>query len=160
MLGALGGEGGCRDELGEDEECVLGALDVRAADGASGENLGWWLCERQLPCGGLNGRPGKLEDVCYSWWVLASLRAMGRDHWIDGDALARFITACEDREDGGFSDRPGDVADVFHTFFALAGLSMLGKMGEGAPQIDPVTALPLEIARGLRGSHMWLSGVE
>lgn len=26
--------------------------------------LGWWLCERQLKNGGLNGRPEKLEDVC------------------------------------------------------------------------------------------------
>ena len=26
--------------------------------------LGWWLAERQLPNGGLNGRPEKLEDVC------------------------------------------------------------------------------------------------
>jgi geranylgeranyl transferase type-2 subunit beta len=25
--------------------------------------LGWWLAERQLPNGGLNGRPEKLEDV-------------------------------------------------------------------------------------------------
>ena len=24
--------------------------------------LGWWLCERQLPCGGLNGRPEKKEE--------------------------------------------------------------------------------------------------
>jgi prenyltransferase beta subunit len=23
------------------------------------ERLGWWLAERQLPCGGLNGRPEK-----------------------------------------------------------------------------------------------------
>lgn len=27
--------------------------------------LGWWLAERQLPNGGLNGRPEKLEDVRY-----------------------------------------------------------------------------------------------
>ncbi len=26
--------------------------------------LGWWLAERQLPSGGMNGRPEKLEDVC------------------------------------------------------------------------------------------------
>ena len=26
--------------------------------------LAWWLAERQLPNGGLNGRPEKLEDVC------------------------------------------------------------------------------------------------
>lgn len=37
---------------------VVGRLDVVERD-----LLAWWLCERQLPCGGLNGRPEKLEDV-------------------------------------------------------------------------------------------------
>jgi prenyltransferase beta subunit len=27
------------------------------------DTLAFWLCERQLPNGGLNGRPEKLEDV-------------------------------------------------------------------------------------------------
>ena len=29
------------------------------------------------------GRPEKLPDVCYSWWVLASLKIIGRLHWIN-----------------------------------------------------------------------------
>ena len=33
--------------------------------------LGSWLSERQIAGGGLNGRPEKKEDVCYSWWVLS-----------------------------------------------------------------------------------------
>lgn len=37
---------------------ILGRMDV-----VDGETLGWWLAERQLPNGGLNGRPEKLEDV-------------------------------------------------------------------------------------------------
>lgn len=41
---------------------VCGRLDALRAD-----ELGWWLCERQLPNGGLNGRPEKLPDLCYSW---------------------------------------------------------------------------------------------
>ncbi|EMP33212.1 MutS protein like protein 4 [Chelonia mydas] len=72
--------------------------------------LGWWLCERQLPSGGLNGRPEKLPDVCYSWWVLASLKIIGRLHWIDREKLRCFILACQDEETGGFADRPGDMA--------------------------------------------------
>uniref|UniRef100_A0A8B9EG54 protein geranylgeranyltransferase type II n=1 Tax=Anser cygnoides TaxID=8845 RepID=A0A8B9EG54_ANSCY len=71
--------------------------------------LGWWLCERQLPSGGLNGRPEKLPDVCYSWWVLASLKMIGRLHWIDREKLRCFILACQDEETGGFADRPGDM---------------------------------------------------
>ena len=65
------------------------------------ENKGWldtcalWLAERQLPVGGLNGRPEKLEDVCYSWWVLTSLKMIGKVHWIDCDALIKFILSAQ-----------------------------------------------------------------
>lgn len=38
---------------------ILDRLDV-----VDQETLAWWLAERQLPNGGLNGRPEKLEDVC------------------------------------------------------------------------------------------------
>lgn len=37
---------------------ILGHLDE-----VDHEQLAWWLAERQLPNGGLNGRPEKLEDV-------------------------------------------------------------------------------------------------
>lgn len=57
--------------------------------------LGWWLSERQLPNGGLNGRPEKLEDVCYSWWNLASLSILGKLHWINRDKLIAFILSAQ-----------------------------------------------------------------
>lgn len=45
----------------------LGALAIldRLED-VDAETLAWWLAERQLPNGGLNGRPEKLEDVSVS----------------------------------------------------------------------------------------------
>ena len=64
--------------------CCVGFLSLtHALDMIDCDLLGWWLCERQLPSGGLNGRPEKLPDVCYSWWVLASLAILGKIHWID-----------------------------------------------------------------------------
>lgn len=60
----------------------LGHLHLIDAD-----RLAWWLCERQLPSGGLNGRPEKLPDVCYSWWVLSTLTILNRLHWIDKKRL-------------------------------------------------------------------------
>ena len=71
--------------------------------------LGWWLAERQLPAGGLNGRPEKLPDVCYSWWVLSSLKIIGKLDWINKDKLTEFIQQSQDDETGGFSDRPGNM---------------------------------------------------
>ncbi|MED6267967.1 hypothetical protein CHARACLAT_017491 [Characodon lateralis] len=105
--------------------------------------LGWWLCERQLPSGGLNGRPEKLPDVCYSWWVLASLKIIGRIHWIDKAKLRRFILACQDEETGGFADRPGDMVDPFHTLFGVAGLSLLGD--EQVKPVNPVLCMPEDV---------------
>ena len=98
--------------------CCVGALSIaKRLHSIDTEQLGWWLCERQLPSGGLNGRPEKLPDVCYSWWVLASLKIIGKVHWIDKDSLVRFILASQDIETGGFADRPGDCVDPFHTLF-------------------------------------------
>jgi geranylgeranyl transferase type-2 subunit beta len=97
--------------------------------------LGRWLSERQTEGGGFNGRPEKLEDVCYSWWVGSSLSMMGRLHWTDGGRLANYILECQDAENGGIADRPGDMVDVFHTHFGIAGLSLLGF--PGLEEVDP-----------------------
>ena len=109
--------------------------------------LGWWLAERQLPDGGLNGRPEKKPDVCYSWWVLSSLSMLRRLHWIDGVALGEFVLRSQDGEEGGISDRPGNMADPFHTFFGIAALSLLGYQPLQA--IDPVYAMPVRCVERL-----------
>lgn len=93
--------------------CCVGALAIAGKiDTVERQLLGWWLAERQCDSGGLNGRPEKQADVCYSWWILSSLCMLGCQHWIDSDALARFILDCQDADDGGIADRPGNVADV------------------------------------------------
>lgn len=109
------------------------------------DKLGAWLSERQLPNGGLNGRPEKLEDVCYSWWVVSSLAMIERLHWIDSQALARFILRCQDNESGGIADRPGDMVDVFHTVFGIAGLSLVGW--NGLQPVSPVYCMPESVIR-------------
>merc|ERR1711928_237626 len=66
--------------------CCVGMLSITGhLHHSKADKLGWWLCERQLPSGGLNGRPEKL--------------------------LRNFILACQDTETGGFSDRPDDMPD-------------------------------------------------
>lgn len=127
--------------------CCVGALsiehDLTTGQMLHRDRLSWWLAMRQLGNGGLNGRPEKLEDVCYSWWTAASLAMLGRLDWIDVDALVSFILGCQDLESGGFSDRPGNAPDVFHTCFALAGLSLAGY--DGLACVDPIRCLPKNI---------------
>ena len=143
--------------------CCVGALAIAGALGSVDvDALAWWMCERQCRNGGLNGRPEKLADVCYSWWVLSSLAMLRRLDWIDKAGLVRFITECEDKEDGGYSDKPGNMSDVFHTFFALAGLSLLGHDPDRLAPIDPVYAMPPAVLRrhGVVSSFMASEGPE
>lgn len=115
---------------------ILGCLEEEI----DREALIEWLVWRQLPNGGLNGRPEKLEDVCYSWWIMSALVTLDAAHLIDTSALESFILACQDPVQGGFADRPGDVGDVFHTLFGVAGLSFVEFPGIGA--IDSRFCLP------------------
>ena len=43
--------------------CVAALAILDRLDAIDQETLAWWLSERQVPSGGLNGRPEKLEDV-------------------------------------------------------------------------------------------------
>lgn len=121
--------------------CCVGTLSIlQRMDVIDADLLGWWLCERQLPSGGLNGRPEKLPDVCYSWWVLSSLAMLGKLHWIDEKKLRKFILAAQDDETGGIADRPGDIVDPFHTLFGICGLSLMGS--NKLKVVNPVFCMP------------------
>ena len=133
--GGFGVSPGSESHSGQIFAC-LGALSIaKRLDVVNVEQLAGWLSERQTGGGGLNGRPEKLEDVCYSWWVASSLAMLGKLSWIDGKKLEQFILRCQDTERGGMADRPGDMVDVFHTVFGVAGLSLLRY--PGLLEVDP-----------------------
>ena len=152
--------------------CCIGALSIAhslhllneennkngSSDSSNGgaDLLAWWLAERQCDSGGLNGRPEKQADVCYSWWILSALSIMGRVSWIDTSKLGHFILNCQDDDDGGIADRPQDMPDIYHTFFGLCGLSLIGHMDKiGVREkrtyykVDPVFALPTDVVKRL-----------
>ncbi|CAO3697163.1 unnamed protein product [Rhizopus stolonifer] len=148
--GGFGSRPGSESHSGQIFCCVAALAIVDALHHVDTDLLAWWLCERQLKNGGLNGRPQKLEDVCYSWWVLSALSILDKVHWINKEKLSRFILSAQDPEEGGLADRPGDVADVFHTVFGIAGLSLLGY--PGLHEVDPVYCMPTYVLQriGLR----------
>ena len=93
--GGYGVDSQAESHAGQVFTCV-GALAIAGRlDLVDKDRLGAWLSERQLENGGLNGRPEKLEDVCYSWWVLSSLAMIDRPHWIDSEKLIAFILKCQ-----------------------------------------------------------------
>jgi len=93
--GAYGTSPGAESHAGQVFTCVSALKIAGRLDLVDRDKLGAWLSERQLPNGGLNGRPEKKEDVCYSWWVMSSLATIDRLHWIDKDKLAAFILKCQ-----------------------------------------------------------------
>ena len=146
--GGFGCVPGGESHAGQVFTCV-GALAIAGAlEQCQRDLLGWWLCERQTPGGGLNGRPQKDADVCYSWWVLSSLVLLERDCWIDRAALRQFILNAQDEDDGGIADKPGNEPDVFHTFFGIAGLAFLGA--DGVLPVEPMHAMPVATMERLR----------
>ncbi|KAF2092785.1 type II protein geranylgeranyltransferase beta subunit [Rhizodiscina lignyota] len=147
--GGYGTGPGAESHAGQIYTCV-GVLSItKRLDLVDKEKLGAWLSDRQLPNGGLNGRPEKKEDVCYSWWVGSSLAMIDRLHWIDQEKLSKFILQCQDSELGGFADRPGDMVDVFHTVFGLAGLSLMKH--PGVREVDPIYCMPKDIINRVVG---------
>lgn len=138
--GGYGASPGAESHAAQIFTCVATLAIADRLDLVNTDKLAGWLSERQTPGGGLNGRPEKAEDVCYSWWVLSSLEMIGRTHWIDRDSLFAFILRCQDTEKGGISDRPGNMVDVWHTNFGIAGLSVLGY--PGLEEIDPRYCMP------------------
>ncbi|KAJ4394215.1 Rab geranylgeranyltransferase [Gnomoniopsis smithogilvyi] len=138
--GGYGLTPGAESHSGQIFTCVAALAIAKRLDLVEVDKLGAWLAERQIPGGGLNGRPEKKEDVCYSWWVLSSLQIIGRAHWIDREALIGFILRCQDVDNGGIADRPGDMVDVWHTCFGMTGLSLLEY--PGTTMVDPVYCMP------------------
>jgi hypothetical protein len=53
--------------------CTANLAILDRLDEVDEDMLSWWLAERQLPNGGLNGRPEKLEDVCVFGFPCISL---------------------------------------------------------------------------------------
>lgn len=95
--------------------CVAALTILDRLEEIDQDTLGWWLAERQLPSGGLNGRPDKLEDVscvrvqlivhvsssfhqvCYSHWVLSSMSILNKISWINAEKISAFILSAQVR---------------------------------------------------------------
>lgn len=94
------------------------------------EALGMWLIRRQIS--GFHGRPQKEPDVCYSFWVGASLKTLGIVGLFDGENQVNFTFACDCSEtSGGFKKNlEASHPDVLHSSLGLAGLSLAGFEGE------------------------------
>lgn len=87
-----------------------------------------WCVSRQIE--GMQGRPNKVEDTCYSYWVGGTLNILKCDHLLDHNALRKFIMHCQ-TDMGGFSKLKDDgfYPDLLHSFYSMAWLSLSQHRG-------------------------------
>lgn len=86
------------------------------------QELIYWCVMRQVR--GMQGRPNKDEDTCYSYWIGGTLRLLhGSDSLLNNEALCKFVFHCQTQM-GGFSKVIGGFPDVLHSYYSLAYLSL------------------------------------
>lgn len=101
---------------------LLGKMDQVLEEDHWKEELIHWCVSRQVR--GMQGRPNKNEDTCYSYWIGGALRLLHSDTLLDHEALTNFVMSCQTRM-GGFSKLHGGAyPDVLHSFYSLAWLSL------------------------------------
>ncbi|EDO05741.1 Prenyltransferase-like family protein [Babesia bovis T2Bo] len=92
-----------------------------------------WLLKRLTAFGGVSGRVGKAEDVCYSFWLLATLSLLNKfgvnSQILRGREMIRFIERCQ-TSSGGIAPYPCDEGepgnpDPFHSFAALLTITLI-----------------------------------
>ncbi len=72
---------------------------------------------------GMQGRPNKLEDTCYSYWIGGTLHLLRASQLLDGWALREYVLECQSPI-GGFGKVLGAMPDLLHSFYSLAWLSL------------------------------------
>jgi protein farnesyltransferase subunit beta len=86
--------------------------------------------------GGFQGRPNKLVDGCYSFWIGAvfpRLPAPAPQAWYSTDALQEYILLCCQAPAGGLRDKPSKGRDFYHTCYCLSGLASAQHGGGTRP---------------------------
>ena len=83
-----------------------------------------WCVSRQV--GGMQGRPNKAEDTCYSYWIGGTLQLLQRHHLLDHRALCDYVFSCQTPM-GGFGKLFQAPPDVLHSYYSLAYLSMAAQ---------------------------------
>ncbi|KAK9061190.1 hypothetical protein SSX86_018370 [Deinandra increscens subsp. villosa] len=87
-----------------------------------------WCLQRQAVDGGFQGRPNKISDTCYAFWIGGVLRILGANKFLSETTLREFLLTCQS-EYGGFSKFPRQLPDLYHSYYGFTAFSMLQETG-------------------------------
>ncbi|KAK8113763.1 prenyltransferase and squalene oxidase [Apiospora kogelbergensis] len=117
--------------------------------------------------GGFNGRPNKVADTCYAWWVAGALqvlsKALPEAASLDRASGRAFLLQETQNTYGGFGKDAGSPPDLFHSYLGLAALAAMAgdATEEGLGQFDVRLCLGKEAAaRVNRARQYWALGPE
>jgi prenyltransferase beta subunit len=105
--------------------------------------------------GGMQGRPNKAEDTCYSYWIGGTLRLLGRDELLDVEKLRAYVLRCQSTQMGGFGKVVGAFPDLLHSFYSLSWLS-LSNEHYGKDDDESLPIHQLNCTLGIRQEHVEL----
>jgi geranylgeranyl transferase type-1 subunit beta len=100
---------------------LMGKLDQVMDEDGWRSQLIHWCVHRQV--GGMQGRPNKAEDTCYSYWIGGTLCLLGTESLLNQDALRNYVLSCQHHL-GGFGKILGAYPDLLHSFYSLAWMSI------------------------------------
>jgi geranylgeranyl transferase type-1 subunit beta len=106
--------------------CVMRQHSLPKADNDQGTNNNGYIegeTYTTTAAAGMQGRPNKLEDTCYSYWIGGTLHLLSSSHVLDGWALREYVLECQTPY-GGFGKVLGSMPDLLHSFYSLAWLSL------------------------------------
>ncbi|KAG8623644.1 hypothetical protein KVT40_008620 [Elsinoe batatas] len=84
---------------------------------------------------GMNGRPNKIADTCYAFWVGGALHLLDAEHLMEKERLRKWLLERTAHPAlGGFGKHAGELPDVYHSYLGLAALSLTGD--ESVQRLD------------------------
>lgn len=152
---------------GFDSDAVLQKLRRHRGRAAPGEDgaarlLRFVACRQLESEGGFSGRPNKLVDACYSFWMMGLLNVLApgsdgrRQRFpvpVSTADLRRYLSrACQDEKSGGLRDKPDARPDLYHNAYGLLGycLSLRLDLLEGRGSQSDEGVLQAVDARGIQ----------
>lgn len=104
--------------------CVMRQYNLPVQDGTTVNNR----YDENDNAAGMQGRPNKLEDTCYSYWIGGTLHILGAAGLLDGWALRDYVLKCQSPY-GGFGKVVGAMPDLLHSFYSMAWLAISEEGG-------------------------------